>query len=166
MEGARTHRQASLSSLEDAARLKASALDFDEQLAAVAYAICAIEPESLQGHLWLGRALATLGDGDGALEVFGRAALIAVDEADRRGVAAAYARAKRCLAQAPSSPECTLMALRERSWAGVDEAIQWAQINARGFRRCRRCDGWGYINWFREHDRGRCYACNGTGHSA
>jgi len=163
-ENPRRSRGPSLASLEVAAQAKASALDFDERLAALAYAICAIDPGSLQGHLWLGRALASVGDSDGTLEVFRRAGSLARDEADRRGVAAAFVRAKRLLENPDGPGGCTLTALRQRGWAGVDEIIAWARTDGRPRRKCASCDGWGYLQWFKEHDRGRCYACNGTGY--
>lgn len=148
--------------LRRVANEKASALAFDQHLARLCYAIVALDPDSVDDYLRLGRALATLGDGDGMREVFQRAGRLRLSTADKKGVAAAYARAKHLLRE-PSSTGMTLATLRAGGWDEVDRAIVFARTS-KPEKKCPKCDGWGYLQWFKEHDRGRCYECSGSGY--
>jgi hypothetical protein len=159
----RASRRQHLDVLMAAAQRKASALAFDRELARLSYAIASIEPGSVQALLWLGRSLATLGDEEGMAECFRRAAAIETSTSERRGITKAYERAKRLLTEAPAR-EYVLQQMRARGWASVDQTIQMAPRLAKPERRCPKCEGWGYLQWFREQDRGRCYVCNGTGY--
>jgi hypothetical protein len=158
----RADRIACLPILRRVAGERASALIFDWHTARVCYAIVSLDRDSIDDCVRLGRALASLGDRAGAVEVFQWAGALAHTKEDKRGVAAAYARAKEELQKAPAVAT-TLANLRAGGWAEVDRAITFAQTQ-RPERKCTKCGGWGYLQWFREHDRGRCYECNGTGY--
>lgn len=136
-----------LSMLERGARKKASALAFDEELAVMSYAIVSLERGSLQGALWLGRSLATLGDAAATNEVFRHAASLARTREDGEGVARAYVRAKRLLREAKSS-KSILRALRDDGRAAVQRGIALSRRLSRPERRCPKCDGWGRLDWF------------------
>ena len=95
--------------------------------------------------------------------MFKRAAKLDVPESEKRGVAKAFQRARAILAEAPSR-EPMLRHLRARGWESVDQAIQMAPRLAKRERKCPKCNGYGYLEWFREESRGRCYQCNGSGY--
>jgi hypothetical protein len=156
-------RRGALPSLERAAANQASRLLFDRQLAEFAYALVAIDPANDQGVIWLGKALAALGDTEGMKHVFQKAlAREDLREDEKEGLLRGFVRAKE-LAQDRPSPLYTLSSLRNRGWAGVDDAIGLARSAGSRSKCCPKCDGWGYLAWFGEHDGGRCYECNGSG---
>ena len=66
--------ESALSVLTAVANWKASNGLFDQELAEITYAICALDAKNLRSQLRLGRALATLGDRQGATEIFKKAA--------------------------------------------------------------------------------------------